>query len=325
MTRSLRVYRRGQRRDQRRRGRTTGLVAWLATLTLVLVACSSDDSGDEGGVEEPASTLPDLSGIGWLGGDEFVGVHDAKNPDELDRPRVSILRFTGDPEGTVFRTVDLEWPDPLGASSDLESVAAIPGTNNVLFAESGDDGDPDFRRVFMARWDGESMSVVDYAPWPVDVVNVEGMAVAEVGSGYVFVFAERAQGKPSTQIRWATFDPETLGFGSFSSVRFDNPDSDRLNRPVVGIDIDNRGKVYVVSAFDPDADNGPFRSSVYRVGRLVDDDNGPQLILREQPAVVGHVDGFKMESVTVGEVDGQREIFIGTDDENLGNVLRPLP
>lgn len=325
MTKSRRFHRRNHQRDQRRCGLTTGWVALVAALTLSLGACSSDDSSEESAVEEPASTLLDLSGLAWLGGDEFVGVHDAKNPDELDRPRVSILRFTGDPEGTVFRTVDLEWPDPLGASSDLESVAAIPGTDNVLFAESGDDGDPDFRRIFMATWDGEGMSVVDFAPWPVDVVNVEGMAVAEVGSGYVFVFAERAQGKPSTRIRWATFDPDTLGFGPFSSVRFDNPDSDRLNRPVVGIDIDGGGKVYVVSAFDPDADNGPFRSSVYRVGRLVDDDNGPQLTLREQPAVVGHLDGFKTESVTVGEFDGQREIFIGTDDENLGNVLRPLP
>lgn len=46
--------------------------------------------------------------------------------------------------------------------------------------------------------------------------------------------------------------------------------------------------------------------------------------LRDRPAA-GQVDGFKTESVAVREIDGTVEIFIGTDDENLGNVLRPLP
>jgi hypothetical protein len=302
------------------------LVLLLAGLTLVVEGCGSDGGSGAGGSGEPASTLPDLSGLAWLGGDEFVGVHDAKNPDELKRPRVSILTLASDSEGTSFRTIDLDWPEPPGASSDLESVAAIPGSSDLLFAESGDDDDPDFHRIFRVTWDGESMAVVDYAPWPVDVFNVEAIAVAAVGSGYTFVFAERAEGMSSTQIRWATFDPETLTFfGSFSSVTFDNPDPGGMNRPVVGMDIDSRGNVYIVSAFDPDVDNGPFRSSVYLAGRFVDEGSGPQLILEDEPSVIGHVDGFKTESVAVREIDGTVEIFIGTDDENLGNVLRPLP
>jgi hypothetical protein len=298
------------------------LVSLVAALTLVVAACGSDDANGRGG-EEPASTLLDLSGLAWLGGDQFVGVHDAKNPDELDRPRVSILTLASDSEGTLFRTVDLDWPEPLGSSSDLESVAAIPGTSDLLFAESGDD--PDFDRIFLVTWDGESMAVVNYTSWPINVSNVEAIAVAGVGSGHVFVFGERAEGMASTQIQWAAFDPESLTFGSFSSVTFDNPDPDRVNRPLVGMDIDSHGNVYIVSAFDPDVDNGPFRSSVYLAGRFVEEGNGPQLILDEEPAVVGHVDGFKTESVTVREIDGAVEIFIGTDDENLGNVLRLLP
>jgi hypothetical protein len=302
-------------------------MVWLpAALILLVTACGSEDGSGAGGAQEPASVLLDLSGLAWLGGDEFVGVHDAKNPDELDRPRVSILTLASDSQGTLFRTVDLDWPEPLGASSDLESVAAVSGTTYILFAESGDDNDPDFHRIFLATWDGESMAIVDFVPWPVEVFNVEAIAVAAVGSGYTFVFAERAEGMPSTQIQWATFDPETLTFfGSFSSVTFENPDPDRANRPVVGMEIDSHGNVYVVSAFDPDVDDGPFRSSVYVAGRFVDEGNGPQLILNEEPVVVGHIDGFKTESVTVREIDGVVEVFIGTDDENLGNVLRPLP
>lgn len=296
----------------------------LAVLT-VLSACGDDDGSGGGGADEPASNLLDLSGLAWLEGNRFVGVHDAKNPDELDRPRVSILTLATGPEGTSFRTVDLDWPEPLGPSSDLESVAKIPGTSDLLLAESGDDGDPDFRRIFHVRWDGQNMGLIDYAFWPVDIFNVEAIAVAQVASGYIFAFAERAEGMPFTEIRWAAFDPQSLTFGAFSSATFDNPDPERANRPVVGMDVDSRGYVYVVSAFDPDVDEGPFESAVYLVGQFVAQAGTTDLILDDEPELVGRVDGFKTESVTLREIGGEVEIFIGTDDENLGNVLRPLP
>jgi hypothetical protein len=293
-------------------------------VVLFFAACGNDDGGGRGG-DEPASTLLDLSGLAWLSGDQFVGVHDAKNPDELDRPRVSILTLPTGPEGILFRAVDLDWPELFGPSSDLESVASIPGTSQLLFAESGDNGGPDFRRLFLAAWDGESIALVDFTFWPVDIFNVEATAVAAVTGGYIFIYAERAEGMPSTEIRWAAFDPVTLTFGSFSSVTFDNPDPERANRPVVGMDVDSQGNLYTVSAFDPDEDDGPFRSAVYVAGRFVEEGDGVQLVLDEPPQLVGRVDGFKTESVTIREVGGSIEVFIGTDDENLGNVLRPLP
>lgn len=303
--------------------RSAILVRLLVAMTLFVTACGNDDGG--GTRDEPASKLLDLSGLAWLGGDRFVGVHDAKNPDELDRPRVSILTLPMGPEGLLFRTVDIDWPDLFGPSSDLESVASIPGTNDLLFAESGDDNDPDFRRLFLARWDGKDIRMIDFTFWPVDVFNVEATAVAAVTGGYIFVYAERAEGMPSTQIQWASFEPADLTFGPFSSVTFDNPDPDRANRPVVGMDVDTQGNLYIVSAFDPDEDAGPFQSSIYVVGRFADGEGGAALILDEVPTLVGRVDGFKTESVTIREVNGAVEVFIGTDDEDLGNVLRPLP
>jgi hypothetical protein len=303
--------------------RSAVLVSLLVAMTLFVAGCGNDDGGAT--PDEPVSKLPDLSGLAWLGGDHFVGVHDAKNPDELDRPRVSVLTLPTGPEGMLSRTVDIDWPDPLGPSSDLESVASIPGTDDLLFAESGDDNDPDFRRLFLARWDGEDIRVIGSTIWPVDIFNVEATAVAAVAGGHIFVYAERAEGEPSTQIRWADFEPADLTFGRFSSVTFDNPDPDRANRPVVGMDIDTKGNLYVVSAFDPDEDDGPFQSSIYVVGRFVGGEGGPALILDEVPELIGRVDGFKTESVSVREVNDAVEVFIGTDDENLGNVMRPLP
>jgi hypothetical protein len=291
----------------------------VVLIAFLLIGCGSDDGG--GLRFERASTLLDLSGLAWLGGHTFVGVHDAKNPDELDQSRVSIITLPTGAEGILFRDVDLDWPAPLGASSDLEGVAAVPGENLLLFAESGDDGDPDFHRIFLVHWDGENLTLVDYTDWPVDIFNVEAIAVGQAGDGYVFLYAERAEGMPSTQIRWASFVPASLEFGSFSSVTFDNPDPN-TNRPIVGMDVGSTGTIYVVTAFDPDEDNGPFYSSVWVAGEL--DANG-DVVLDDEPELAGVIDGFKTESVAIRDQNGMVEVFIGTDDENLGNVLRPLP
>ena len=40
------------------------------------------------------------------------------------------------------------------------------------------------------------------------------------------------------------------------------------------------------------------------------------------PERLATLDGFKVESVVVDDVG---QVFVGTDDEDLGNVLRPLP
>ena len=50
---------------------------------------------------EPASNLPDLSGLAFVGNGRFLAVHDAKNPDELNRPRVSLLQLPQDLQGIL--------------------------------------------------------------------------------------------------------------------------------------------------------------------------------------------------------------------------------
>ena len=150
--------------------------------------------------------------------------------------------------------------------------------------------------------------------------NVESLAVAAFQGGFVFVYAERAQGEESTNLHWATFDPEALTFGAFSSVKFDKPDPG-ANRPVVGLEFDDAKVLNSVAAYDPGKDGGPFTSTLWRVGTLKAIEGEAQLVLDASPALIATLDGFKTESVTIDD-DGQ--IYIGTDDENLGNVLRPL-
>jgi hypothetical protein len=83
----------------------------------------------------PVQKLLDLSGLAWLDGDTFLAVHDAKNPDENTRVRVSLLVLPRSLEGLLWRPLRPHFPG--GQSSDLESAARIPGTDKVLLVESG--------------------------------------------------------------------------------------------------------------------------------------------------------------------------------------------
>ena len=134
--------------------------------------------------------------MAWLDGDTFLAVHDAKNPDENTRVRVSLLVLPRSLEGLLWRPLRPHFPG--GQSSDLESAARIPGTDEVLLVESGDDASA-FQRIFLAEVRPNRLSVVGAVEWGsfTDVFNVEATAVAETETGYLFIWAERNSGSSS--------------------------------------------------------------------------------------------------------------------------------
>ena len=91
----------------------------------------------------------------------------------------------------------------------------------------------------------------------------------------------------------------------------------RLNRPIVGLDV-GADEVFAVASYDDDDDFGPFRSAVFRIGRI----EGRGAKVYREPAQVTLQEGFKVEAVARA-VD-YNLTFFGTDDENFGGVLRPL-
>ena len=277
-----------------------------------------------------ASTLPDLSGLDYAGNGRFLAVHDAKNPDELSRPRVSIVLRPQGPAGVLYKPLTVNW----GAldSSDLESVARIDGSNSYLLCESGDDGDPTFRRIFRGRLAGDQLTIEAAVNWPVPVFNVEATAVARVQGQFYFLYAERDDNAPTTDINWAPFDPANMQFGSFQSVSLPNPDPQKLVRAVVGMDVDRQGRIFTVGSFDPEAaglpgdpDFGPFRSSVWMIGKIRPVQGQVAVVLAPTPTRIATIDGFKAESVAVVVENQQRQVYVGFDDENYGGTLRPMP
>jgi hypothetical protein len=267
-----------------------------------------------------------MSGMVWMAGDTFLAVHDAKNDDkEREQPRVSLLRAATTPEGVRSRTLEVRWPAPQGPSNDLESVARIPGTRQVMLVESGDDGSA-FQRIFLATPTGRRLEIQETVRWPTPVWNVEGSAVARVGTRLVFLYAERNQGSDSTDVRWARLRLDPLSFGNFRKRRLDVPTTLGTNRPIVAMDVGADGSVVIAAAFDPDEDNGPFTSGVFRAGKLQVGPGGKPVFRPEaQPELLAPANGVKIESVALRPSSSRdTELFYGTDDENYGGVLRQV-
>jgi hypothetical protein len=244
---------------------------------------------------------------------------------------VSLLVIPTDLEGIRWTPLAIEFPGK--PASDLESAARIPDASGrawFLVSESTEEvaEKPFSRRIFLLELRGEKVAVIDHTDWPIPTRNVEGMAVGESRGRLVFLFAERAHGEPSTEIHWAELTLEPLGLGPFRSAgAFSSPGpTGPMARPVSALEVDARGLVYAASAEDPDDDNGPFRSAVYRIGRIVTVAGRAAVELDRRPALLGTLDGLKVEALAARDrPDGSVELWVGVDDEHFGGTLRPLP
>jgi len=312
--------------------------AVLVAAALLLGGTPAIGAGDAIGSSEEskpgpsqATTLPGISGLAPLGPGMALAVHDATSPDEDDRPRASVMTLTDSPAGVTWQPLRFEWPGDAGPASDLESASGIPGSSLVLLGESGDDGSG-FGRLFLVDIDiaaaaGPTATIAGVTEWPKPVFNVEAIAVGEAGGELVLVYAERAQGEPVTTIEAAPLTLDPFEIGEPVGVEFTSPAVLSQNdRPVSAMEIGSAGIIHVASAYDTGDGAGPFSGSVWAIGALVGGDDGPRVELMPDPAIVAFADGFKIESLAVLErADGSTALFLGTDDEDYGGVLRPLP
>lgn len=295
----------------------------------VMLITASHDARAVSQSKRAATSLPDLSGLAWVEGDTFLALHDAKNPDELSLPRASLVWLPSSGSGVTWKPLDVDWPAPLGKSGDLESIARVPGTRYFLLAESGEGAHEGrrFGRIFLTELEGDDLKVISFINWPIPVTNIEGMAAARINDRLVIMFAERADDRPSTKIHYADLQIRPLRLGAprhttFRSVGFSGP----MKRPVSAIEVDGRGRIYIAAAFDPDDDNGPFRSRIYEAGQVKNLRGRATVELYRAPRTLATLDGFKVESLAVRELPGRAlELFAGTDDENYGGTIRPIP
>lgn len=262
--------------------------------------------------------LPPISGLGCLPDGSLLAVLDTKNNAPAEASRVIRVRVSeGD---SSWEPVAIEWPAPDGASNDLEGVAAVPGTDSFLLVESSY-YQGRFGRIFQVSADGD---VLRNGRLPVDVDNVEGAAVAEIGGRPVLLFGERGSGT----IRWADLGlaGTELAFESTGSVRFQTAEPQGANhREIAALEVDPEGRLFTASTVDP-GDRGPFRSVIWEIGRVEENGGTVAVTLLPEPRRIADVPDAKVEALAFCQgADGRRRLFLGTDDEDFGGSIRPLP
>ena len=307
------------------RGQNFSFVA-IALCIAILIGCVTTPARPQDVAR--ASKLPDLSGLAWVEDDLFIGVHDTKRSSEkYYQPRISLVRLPKSKiEGLTWQSLDVKFPGPEGPSSDLESASRIPGGKGFLFAESGQEG-KGAQRIFFAVYSNGTLNIESYVTWPLPVENVEATEVCQVGQQLVFLYAERAEGLPATKLRWATLLLNPLAFGAFKEVTYEGVDPvGKGARPIVALAVDTDGLIYSASAYDPGNDDGPFRSVVWRIGKMIADEKGNAQVELGECKRLATLDGLKVESIAVREADeGGKQVYVGTDDEHYGGIIRLLP
>ncbi len=267
-------------------------------------------------------TLPPVSGLGCLPGGGFLVVTDVKNDPSQTGGMPPLLRVIPGTKGATWEPVSVLWPDPDGAPNDLESVAAIPGTDSFLIVESSY-RDNRFGRILRVTAAGRLLGFTSLIP---PVTNVEGTAVAKVGERLVFLDSERGEDQADTSIRWfeLRLDPLTLGQPRSTELRLPEP-AGKGHRHISALEVDGQGRIFAVSTIDP-GDTGPFRSIVWEIGQVEESAGLPAVTLLREPRRLATVDGFKVEALAACPgTDGKERLFIGTGDEDYGGAIRPLP
>ena len=274
---------------------------------------------------ETGKNLPDLSGLVWLQDDQFLAVHDSKSRDK-NKPRVSLINLPQSSGGVTWQPFKIEWESVGGVAMDLESITKIPETNLFILAESSN-YKKHRGRLFLMQFEDSTLKPIAITNWPENIDNIEGIAVTKINDQFYFFYAERGADQPSTHICWTTLSLEPFEIGKCHKTQFSTPDPTPHIRQISDLTIDTLGNIYIASALDPNQNNGPFKSSVWKIGKVeLDQTNLPQIKLVQKNNAIAEIDGFKVESLALRPSQNQEpEIFIGTDDENYGGVIRLLP
>jgi hypothetical protein len=177
------------------------------------------------------------------------------------------------------------------------------------------------------KFENSDLKPIAITNWPQNIINIEAIATTKLNNQFYFFYAERGADQPSTNICWTTLSVEPFSIGDCHATNFKTPDPTPHIRQISDIKIDASGNIYIASALDPNQNNGPFKSSVWKIGKVeLDQTNLPQITLAQNNNAIAEIDGFKVESLALRpSVKKEPEIFIGTDDENYGGAIRLLP
>jgi len=300
------------------------------------VSPTNTGTSSEQKVQTKTNKIDELAGISGLTAQSplsFVAVHDAKVY-EPEKPRITVINISSDGESISYNNI----PFPENASNlsnDLEGICKVPGKpDEFLLSESGY-WEKEYGKIFHISITGSVANLIREIQLPLirdnnenqyDGDQFEGLVCSELSNDKILVIlGERGATDvyPNGVLRWGQYN---LTQGSISwdnkSIDVTAPDrvSDSKVRSITDLYLDSKNSLWAASAIDG-SDIGPFTSSVYRIGFLDTSKAIPVSINISPNSWV--INGMKVEGLASGVTPDS--FSIGTEDEALGGVWRPLP
>ena len=230
-----------------------------------------------------------------------------------------------------------------GPSSDLEAVCRVPGTENGFLAVESGQWEGQFGRLFHLELhsDQPAASVIKAYDLPVfdpkgpgdPGDEIEGLECAAIEETRVLLILGERGGSPAYthgKLRWATLDlaKQSITWSDIGKEgkTVDAPgvwvDSEK-NRDITALHLDDDLVLWAIASEDA-GDTGPFKSLLYRVGKVNADDLDPISLFNDY-AVTRRSDGLKVEALAGPSAVIPKSVHsIATEDECYGGIWRPL-
>lgn len=265
---------------------------------------------------------------------QFLAVHDNKSD---TTPRISLLTVTGVGADCRVVSLSLKWPGK-NPPKDLEAICTIPGQDDFLVTTSKGDL---FRIEYTAgkaevkvkdESDGELKN--ENPTDDKEAEDIEGICATKVGDELVLLWSTRGHEHAPARLHVGKLNDKKAKV-SHARLLMDVPppfkDVKDL-RTVSDLRVDGDGWLWASAARDPgaegfgdEADNGPFESKLFVVGRLKEGPSGPSIEPPPPPqaAVAPAPKSIEIpdHKVEAFEFYGGKHVLIGADDEDLGGFV----
>ncbi|MGW6262495.1 hypothetical protein [Streptomyces sp. NPDC055085] len=292
-------------------------VTALATLSFAVAPAEAGDEWHRIG----SSATEGVSGVTYEDQSDIdsdvrmLVVHDNK---QVGQPRIS--RIEGRVGSEIESPIAWNGPDPV----DLEAIEVIPGRPDEFMALASRG------IIYHLRVSGSTAVVIDYSPLPKidEGGNYESFAMVYQNGNLGVLWADRGDGSE----RSAKLFSATLSYTSWGQPQFGSVKSHRYKAPypvspgtrhISDISVSDSGEIFVSSASDG-GDDGPFSSGVSYAGRIAVSETGRvRVSLTPNPISLKIFPEHKVEGIEF--LPGTTDIFLGSDDENLGGSVAVMP
>lgn len=279
------------------------------------------------------------SGLTQINDSTYLAVYDIKN--HKKGVRLALLQIKMD-EMTALPLIIDDWGAE-GASSDLESVCAIPGKPNEFLAAESGNWQGKFGRIFHIKVDMQKAQAMVLHSFKVPQIHrndfdktgdqYEGIYCLAINPNkYWIMLGERGGSEVNVSglIRWGIWDMVTNKFQftqqGRKGIAVDAPGNwsdTNKKRSLTDFYVDQDNVIWTAGSEDQ-GDFGPFYSVLYRLGTIGNADDEVPFKVFPSLKISKEIVGFKIESIAGPAKGINSTLSIGTEDENYGGVWRPL-